>query len=118
MRGLPRDHRHAGLWDGWAGPDSRSEPRYARSGDGAECAVVARALDRGPTGNQAGQPHAASQIDDRGAPRRLGLSRDAFMSERRDGPDFTGTALNERLAQTWSDPPGLWGWITTVDHKR
>jgi len=37
---------------------------------------------------------------------------------RTDGPDFTGPALHEMLARTWSDAPGLWGWITTVDHKR
>jgi cytochrome c oxidase subunit 1 len=24
----------------------------------------------------------------------------------------------EALERTWSDPPGLWGWLTTVDHKR
>ncbi|MDF1503466.1 cytochrome c oxidase subunit I [Roseisolibacter sp. H3M3-2] len=24
----------------------------------------------------------------------------------------------ERLERTWADPPGLWGWLTTVDHKR
>ncbi|HEY0995955.1 MAG TPA: cytochrome c oxidase subunit I [Gemmatimonadaceae bacterium] len=23
-----------------------------------------------------------------------------------------------RLAHTWGDRPGLWGWLTTVDHKR
>jgi cytochrome c oxidase subunit I+III len=22
------------------------------------------------------------------------------------------------LEQTWRDPPGLWGWLTTIDHKR
>jgi cytochrome c oxidase subunit I+III len=35
-----------------------------------------------------------------------------------DGPHFTGDPLRARLAETWSDAPGLWGWITTVDHKR
>jgi cytochrome c oxidase subunit I+III len=35
-----------------------------------------------------------------------------------DGPNFTGDALRARLAETWSDAPGLWGWITTIDHKR
>jgi cytochrome c oxidase subunit I+III len=35
-----------------------------------------------------------------------------------DGPDFTGAELHDRLSRTWSDAPGLWGWITTVDHKR
>jgi cytochrome c oxidase subunit 1 len=35
-----------------------------------------------------------------------------------DGPDFTGDPLRAKLAETWSDAPGLWGWITTVDHKR
>src|SRR3954471_11784847 len=30
--------------------------------------------------------------------------------------DFAdGSAL---LEQTWRDPPGLWGWLTTIDHKR
>ena len=37
---------------------------------------------------------------------------------RLDGPGFTGAPLHARLAETWSDAPGLWGWITTVDHKR
>ncbi|HEX6834455.1 MAG TPA: cbb3-type cytochrome c oxidase subunit I, partial [Rudaea sp.] len=23
-----------------------------------------------------------------------------------------------QLARTWSDPPGFWGWLTTIDHKR
>jgi hypothetical protein len=36
----------------------------------------------------------------------------------RDGPDLTGPELHQRLEQTWGDAPGLWGWITTVDHKR
>ena len=35
-----------------------------------------------------------------------------------DGPEFTGDALHQALEKTWSDVPGLWGWITTVDHKR
>src|SRR3954468_5034022 len=35
-----------------------------------------------------------------------------------DGPEYTGDALRAELAETWSDAPGLWGWITTVDHKR
>ena len=35
-----------------------------------------------------------------------------------DGPDFTGDALRAALTETWSDAPGLWGWITTIDHKR
>ena len=35
-----------------------------------------------------------------------------------DGPHCTGAELHERLSRTWSDAPGLWGWITTVDHKR
>jgi cytochrome c oxidase subunit 1 len=35
----------------------------------------------------------------------------------RDGPDFTGEALHEKLSVTWADKPGLWGWICSVDHK-
>jgi cytochrome c oxidase subunit I len=35
----------------------------------------------------------------------------------RDGPEFTGPDLEARLARTWADRPGLWGWLTSVDHK-
>ena len=35
-----------------------------------------------------------------------------------NGPDLTGDGLHRALEKTWSDVPGLWGWITTVDHKR
>ncbi len=35
----------------------------------------------------------------------------------RDGPDLTGEALHEILDRTWGRKPGLWGWLTTVDHK-
>jgi len=36
----------------------------------------------------------------------------------RDGRDLEGTELHERLEKTWGTPPGLWAWISTVDHKR
>ena len=42
------------------------------------------------------------------------------MSERtylRDGPDLTGAALHDKLARTWGDRPGFWGWAASVDHK-
>jgi cytochrome c oxidase subunit I len=35
----------------------------------------------------------------------------------RDGPDLTGEALHEKLSATWNDPPGLIGWLRSVDHK-
>src|SRR5205085_12510880 len=35
----------------------------------------------------------------------------------RDGPDFTGEALHERLTETWSRKPGLIGWLSSTDHK-
>jgi cytochrome c oxidase subunit 1/cytochrome c oxidase subunit I+III len=28
------------------------------------------------------------------------------------------TALGERLERIWGGEPGLWGWLTTVDHKK
>jgi hypothetical protein len=28
------------------------------------------------------------------------------------------TTATERLTRLWEDSPGLWGWLTTVDHKR
>ena len=39
------------------------------------------------------------------------------LSLPRDGRDLTGPELQARLARTWDTKPGLWGWLTTVDHK-
>ncbi|HEX6740311.1 MAG TPA: cbb3-type cytochrome c oxidase subunit I, partial [Sphingomicrobium sp.] len=36
---------------------------------------------------------------------------------RRDGPGLTGAELEARLARTWARPPGLVGWLSSVDHK-
>ena len=38
-------------------------------------------------------------------------------------PDVDGDWLDEaqtrkRLAATWATPAGVWGWLSTVDHKR
>ena len=35
----------------------------------------------------------------------------------RDGPELTGAELQRRLARTWDSPPGLIGWLSSVDHK-
>jgi len=35
----------------------------------------------------------------------------------RDGPELTGEALHARLTRTWDRPPGVWGWLSTTDHK-
>ncbi|MGN6589603.1 MAG: cytochrome c oxidase subunit I, partial [Sphingomicrobium sp.] len=35
----------------------------------------------------------------------------------RDGPDLTGAKLEARLERTWRRPPGIVGWLATVDHK-
>ena len=35
----------------------------------------------------------------------------------RDGPKLTGPKLEEKLAATWSNPPGFIGWLSSVDHK-
>ncbi len=40
------------------------------------------------------------------------------VDEPRDGPALTGEALHRRLSATWAEPPGFWGWLTSVDHKR
>jgi cytochrome c oxidase subunit I len=51
---------------------------------------------------------AKKQIDDRGE-----------LSDKlpRDGPKLTGKDLENKLKQTWSRTPGLYGWLSTVDHK-
>lgn len=35
----------------------------------------------------------------------------------RDGPELTGADLAARLDRTWRRPPGIVGWLSTVDHK-
>src|SRR4051812_14418679 len=35
----------------------------------------------------------------------------------RDGPKLTGAKLEARLERTWARPPGILGWLATVDHK-
>jgi cytochrome c oxidase subunit 1 len=35
----------------------------------------------------------------------------------RDSPSFTGARLEARLDRTWRRPPGIIGWLATVDHK-
>jgi cytochrome c oxidase subunit 1 len=35
----------------------------------------------------------------------------------RDGPKLTGAKLEARLEKTWARPPGVFGWLSTVDHK-
>ncbi|HYG28772.1 MAG TPA: cytochrome c oxidase subunit I [Allosphingosinicella sp.] len=35
----------------------------------------------------------------------------------RDGEKLQGEALHFRLEKTWSREPGLWGWLSTTDHK-
>jgi cytochrome c oxidase subunit I len=31
--------------------------------------------------------------------------------------DLAPADLDARLSHVWGDPPGIWGWLTTVDHK-
>ncbi len=42
------------------------------------------------------------------------------MSEHKeiDGEHLDEAATHARLSKAWGDPPGWWGWLTTVDHKR
>jgi cytochrome c oxidase subunit I len=35
----------------------------------------------------------------------------------RDGPKLKGARLEARLERTWGRPPGIIGWLATVDHK-
>ena len=35
----------------------------------------------------------------------------------RDGPNLKGARLEARLERTWRRPPGILGWLATVDHK-
>jgi cytochrome c oxidase subunit I len=35
----------------------------------------------------------------------------------RDGPKLNGAKLEARLDRTWRRPPGILGWLATVDHK-
>jgi len=46
--------------------------------------------------------------------KRLAAERKKIV---RDGPKLTGAKLESRLELTWKRPPGILGWLATVDHK-
>jgi hypothetical protein len=86
------------------------------------------ALDREPAGNQAWRAHARESVDHRATERVGRVSGDA-SSDRRRRP--RGRALpvdttipaeeieraSAQLDAVWRDKPGLWGWLSAVDHK-
>ncbi|MBP2310601.1 cytochrome c oxidase subunit I [Azospirillum melinis] len=37
---------------------------------------------------------------------------------RRDGPALGEAETHRRLSLSWATPPGLWGWLSSVDHKQ
>ncbi|MBP2292890.1 cytochrome c oxidase subunit I [Azospirillum rugosum] len=45
-------------------------------------------------------------------------ARDASRFIRRDGPSLGEAETHARLERTWATPPGLWGWLSSVDHKQ
>ena len=54
-------------------------------------------------------------------PERVRQEDERLASERqkiaRDGPKLKGAKLEARLERTWRRPPGILGWLATVDHK-
>jgi cytochrome c oxidase subunit I len=54
-------------------------------------------------------------------PERVRKEDERLAQERkkiaRDGPKLTGAKLEARLERSWSRPPGIIGWLATVDHK-
>jgi len=46
--------------------------------------------------------------------KRLAAEREKIA---RDGPKLKGAALEARLHAAWRRPPGIMGWLATVDHK-
>src|SRR5690349_20125291 len=46
--------------------------------------------------------------------RRLAAERKKIV---RDGPKLKGARLEARLERAWRRPPGIIGWLATVDHK-
>jgi cytochrome c oxidase subunit 1 len=51
------------------------------------------------------------------------LRKSRGLAERDDSPPLVDSVsmpadvLHRKLTRTWTAPPGLWGWLTTVDHK-
>jgi cytochrome c oxidase subunit 1 len=55
------------------------------------------------------EPQAVREEDQRLARERAKIAR--------DGPKLTGAKLEARLDRAWHRPPGILGWLATVDHK-
>ena len=62
----------------------------------------------------AGRPSEAERERVEAENRRLAAARKKIV---RDGPKLTGAKLEARLERTWRRPPGILGWLATVDHK-
>src|SRR4051812_36155416 len=77
-------------------------------------------MDRRSSGDQARSPDAAEPAQWSRPPGAGSLPGDPQMTAPlpleagRPGDD---EALRRRLDQTWRQEPGLWGWLTSVDHK-
>src|SRR5690349_3001702 len=96
-----------------AGSLALRESAHDRGGDAAEQSRASAALAGESAAGEAGQPHARRESRVRRSRRAGRLSRDAAMSAQTpafDGEWLDEAATRERLARTWNDAPGLWGW--------
>ena len=124
MRVLPHHRRHARL--GQVAPD------LTHVASRRTIAAGTLPMNRGQLAAWIADPQALKpgnnmpkvSFERRGASRRDRLSGDAQMSAKmspsdhlRDGPDSPASRCTQALCKTWADEPGLWGWLSTVDHK-
>ena len=122
LRGVPYDPGDAGLRHARARPHPRGEPTVHRGRRIADHARFARRLDRRPANHQARKQHADGPAERGRTAGCLGLSSKPTMTSLDVAPETRDIQLAPEqgkliLAQTWSTPRGVWGALTTVDHK-
>src|SRR5215210_6198818 len=141
MRDVPQYLGNAGQRPRRPRPDPSRQPPQHRRRNAADEQRQSVRLGRRPPVGQARHQNADDEPRAQRASRRRRLSGDAQMSERalgvgeydrakdekrladerkkivRGGPKLSGTKLAARLERAWERPPGIIGWLASVDHK-
>src|SRR3569832_1940273 len=132
LRDVPRDQRRRFRGRAArAGPHARREPADARRRHPEEHEGRHGRVDPRPAAFQAGYGHARDAAVATGPRRRRRLSGRTQMNRgplgeepaRGNGaPQLKDGALDDArvraaLDATWDDPPGLYGWICSINHK-
>src|SRR6185503_16309119 len=114
MRSLSHDPRHRGRRTDRSRPDPHRDAPDAGRRNPAKHARESRCLDPRSAAGETRQSDAPESTRDRRSSGARRVPGNAPMTRRPDPPIDGRFQL---LEETWSDPQGVYGWFTHVDHK-